>query len=102
MKIARFLSVALICGLLTACGIMDVAPKPPPPVTDKAQQVVRAQTSTLTKLGDISVHVFGSPMDAEREIQRRADRLGAHYYYIIMVSETVMPGSWYSQAILYQ
>lgn len=95
----RFL---LLCLFLTGCSLGTITPKPPPPPAEHAQEVVRAQTLSLEKMGTISVQAFGSPDDAMRRVQERADYVGARYYYIIMVSETIIPGSWYSQAILYR
>ena len=54
------------------------------------------------KIGTVTAVVRGSPMDVEAEIQRKATAAGARYYVTIMNSETVVPGQWYSQAILYQ
>ena len=41
-------------------------------------------------------------MDAEAAVQRKADAQGARYYVIMFNSETIVPGRWYSQAILYR
>jgi len=102
MTIARTLITLTLAAQLSACGIMTTTPKPPPPPTAQAQEIVRAQTAALAKMGTITAVVRGSPMDVEAEIQRKATAAGARYYVIIMNSETVVPGQWYSQAILYR
>ncbi|STQ46723.1 putative biofilm stress and motility protein A [Ewingella americana] len=53
-------------------------------------------------MGSITVEAIGSPMDAEAAVQRKADAAGARYYVIMFNSETIVPGRWYSQAILYR
>lgn len=85
--------------LLTGCSLTQTTPQPPPPV--QAQEITRAQSTTLTRLGTVSVSVRGSPDDAARAIAAKANEAGAKYYVIQMVSETVMPGRWYSTAVLY-
>ncbi|HHP7835600.1 TPA: biofilm peroxide resistance protein BsmA [Serratia marcescens] len=102
MTIARTLITLTLAAQLSACGIMTTTPKPPPPPTTQAQEIVRAQTAELAKMGTVTAVVRGSPMDVEAEIQRKATAAGARYYVIIMNSETVVPGQWYSQAILYR
>lgn len=74
---------------------------PPPPPTATAQEVQRNQTTELQKLGNISVSVRGAPSDAEAAILQRANASGARYYQILMISDSVIPGLWYAQAILY-
>ncbi|RDK95617.1 uncharacterized protein DUF1471 [Enterobacillus tribolii] len=82
---------------------MQGTPEPPPAATaGHAQEIRRNQTEGLTRMGTISATVYGSPMNAAEVIQKRADASGASYYYVIMVDETVMPGRWYTQAILYK
>jgi hypothetical protein len=56
----------------------------------------------LQKVGTVSAQVFGSPMDIEAEIQRRANASGAPYYLIIMLSDSIYPGTWYANALLYK
>ena len=103
MKSLRIAAALLLVVALSGCShLMQTTPVAPPAPTAKAQEITRAQTSTLTKIGNITADVMGSPMDAEAEIQRRADAAGARYYVIMFNSETIIPGRWYSQAILYR
>lgn len=101
MTFVRTLIALTLAAQLSACGIMTTTPKPPPPPTAQAQEIVRAQTAELVKIGTVTAVVRGSPMDVEAEIQRKATA-ASRYYVIIMNSETVVPGQWYSQAILYR
>ncbi len=98
MRYAYFLALSL---LLSSCAAFQDTPKAPPAPTSQAQEISRDQSNGLPKIGNISVNVRGSPDDAEREIAAQANRAGATYYQIVMLSETVMPGLWYSTAILY-
>jgi hypothetical protein len=41
-------------------------------------------------------------MDAERALEEKAIAAKADYYVIILNDETVVPGQWYAQAILYR
>lgn len=93
--------LCLLC-LLNACSLLKTTPEPPPPPGATAQEVVRAQTSTLTKIGTVSADVVGSPMDVERAIHRKANQAGAHYYQILLISDSIRPGRWYSEAILFK
>lgn len=94
--------LSLILALLMAgCSQFSTTPKPPPPVQAQAQEITRVQSMTLTRLGTVSVSVRGSPDDAQRAIAAKANEAGAKFYVIQMVSETVMPGRWYSTATLY-
>lgn len=94
--------VILLFVLLAAgCSQFKTKPESPPPPTSQAQEVNRAQSLTLVKISTITVNERGSPDDAERAIAAKANQAGASYYYIQMVSETVMPGLWYASAILY-
>ncbi len=102
MKMSRLLLSLTLVTLLSACGMMTTTPKAPPPPIGQAQEITRAQTGSLEKIGTTSALVRGSPMDVEAEIQQKANASGARYYMIIMNSETVVPGQWYSQAILYR
>lgn len=95
----RWLSL-LVVLLLSGCSLFATRPEPPPPVQAQAQEITRAQSMTLTRLGTVSVSVRGSPDDAERAIAAKANAAGAKFYVVQMVSETVMPGRWYSTAIL--
>lgn len=103
MKHLRITTALLFLAALSGCSnMMQTTPVPHPAPTAKAQEITRAQTSTLTKLGAITAEAIGSPMDVEAEIQRKADAAGARYYVIMFNSETIVPGRWYSQAILYR
>lgn len=102
MKLSRSVMTLLLIGLLSGCSVFKTTPKPPPPPTNQAQEITRAQTFGLEKMATVSALVHGSPMNVEDEIQRKADASGARYYMIIMNSETIVPGQWYSQAILYR
>lgn len=101
MKSLHKVGTLLLCILLSACYLTRITPVAPPVPAPKAQEITRAQTSTLTKLGNITATAIGSPMDVEAAIQRKADAAGAHYYVIMFNRETVIPGHWYSQATLY-
>lgn len=98
MRYAFLLFFAL---LLSGCSVFKDTPEAPPAPTSHAQEISRSQTHGLPRLGSISVSVRGSPDDAEREIDARANQAGAIYYQIVMVDETVMPGLWYATATLY-
>lgn len=103
MKIHRLaLSLLFIITVSGCSSLTQTTPVAPPTPTAKAQEITRAQTSTLTKIGNITAEAIGSPMDVEAEIQRKADAAGARYYVIMFNSETIIPGRWYSQAILYR
>lgn len=96
----RLLTVLFVL-LTVGCSQLQTTPEPPPPPTSHAQEVTRAQSLNLRKIGTVSVNERGSPDDAQRAIAAKANAAGATYYYIQLVSETVMPGLWYSSAILY-
>ena len=98
----RSLSTLLLLSALSACSILQPTPMPPPAPTSKAQEVVRGQTATLTKIGNVSARVSGSPMDVEAAIRHKADAAGAHYYLILYVSDQIVPGRWSAEAILYR
>ncbi|MBP2195338.1 biofilm peroxide resistance protein BsmA [Pantoea cypripedii] len=98
MRVSLFLALSL---LLSGCSALTPTPKAPPPPTAHAQEINRAQSYGLRKLGTISVQVRGSPDDAQRAIAARANQLGATYYQVLLIDETVMPGFWYSTAVLY-
>lgn len=102
MTLSHRLLALMLSTLLSACGIMPTTSKAPPPLTGQAQEITRAQTAQRVKIGTTSAVVRGSPMDVEAEVQRKADAGGARYYMIIMNSESIVPGQWYSQAILYR
>ncbi|QNK32154.1 biofilm peroxide resistance protein BsmA [Serratia sp. JUb9] len=102
-RTAALLTLLTLLAALSGCGLMTTTPKPPPPpIAGQAQEVIRAQTFGLEKMTTVSALVHGSPMNVEDAIQKKATASGARYYLIIMNSETVVPGQWYSQAILYR
>jgi len=41
-------------------------------------------------------------MDVEAALKVKAETAKADYYVIIMIDDTMVPGQWYSQAILYR
>ena len=88
----------LLCG----CTVLEGTPEPPPPLTDKPQEIRRNQTQGLHKIGSVSVLVRGAPSDAEAAIRAKAAIANADYYVITMVDETVIPAQWYSQAVMYR
>ncbi len=45
--------------------------------------------------------MYGSPMDVETALKAKAEAAKADYYVIVMIDDTMVPGQWYSQAILY-
>ncbi|WP_313108692.1 biofilm peroxide resistance protein BsmA [Atlantibacter sp.] len=101
MRMRRLLP-ALIIMLLTGCGSLQGTPQPAPPVTDQPQQIQRNQTQGLVKMGTVSVLERGSPDDCERALKAKAVNAKADYYQILLIDETVVPGQWYGQAILYK
>ena len=60
------------------------------------------QTAGLHKMATVSVLMYGSPMDVEAALKAKAEAAKADYYVIIMIDDTMVPGQWYSQAILYR
>ncbi|MCU5773631.1 biofilm peroxide resistance protein BsmA [Erwiniaceae bacterium BAC15a-03b] len=98
MRIAITFLLAL---LLSSCSALTPTPQAPPPPASQAQEITRAQSSSLTKVGTISATSRGSPDDVQRAIAAKANASGATYYQIVMVSETVMPGLWYATAVLF-
>ncbi|QKJ88812.1 Biofilm peroxide resistance protein BsmA [Paramixta manurensis] len=94
------LSLVLIL-FLSACSALKTMPKPPPAPTQQAQEIDRAQSLNLPKLGTISAAQRGSPDDVQRTIAARANAAGATYYQIVSLSESIVPGQWYANAILY-
>lgn len=97
----RYPNLLIISLLLTGCSALQTTPKRPPEPAQQAQEISRAQSGGLPKLGTITVNVHGSPDDAQRAIAAQANQAGAAYYQIVMLSETVMPGLWYASAIFY-
>ncbi|CNI66372.1 biofilm peroxide resistance protein BsmA [Yersinia vastinensis] len=102
MKMKRAMLFLAITLGLSACSAFHVTPVPPPAPQPYAQEITRAQSANLQKMGIISAQVFGSPMDVEAEIKRKANASGAPYYLIIMMSDSVYPGIWYANALLYK
>ncbi|CAK6488941.1 Lipoprotein BsmA [Pantoea sp. Nvir] len=98
MRYAYLLTMAL---LVSGCSALKTTPQPPPAPTHQAQEITRAQSAGLPRLGSVSTQVRGSPDDAQRALAAEANQRGAVYYQVIMVDETVTPGYWYATAILY-
>lgn len=96
------LSVLFQAALLSACSVLQGTPQPAPSPRNYPQEVQRFQTAELTKIGTVTAAVRGSPMDAEALIRKKAAAAHADYYLIMMNDEMVIPGQWYSQAILYR
>ncbi|MTD41248.1 biofilm peroxide resistance protein BsmA [Erwinia sp. CPCC 100877] len=92
----------LLTFFLTSCSVFQGTPQPPPPVSDRPQQIQRYQTQGLQRTGTVSVIVRGAPSDGEAAIYSKAVAAGADYYVIVMNDETMVPGQWYVQAILYR
>ncbi|OMQ21425.1 biofilm peroxide resistance protein BsmA [Serratia oryzae] len=102
MNLSRAVIPLLLINLLASCSQSDTTPNSQPAPNVQTQQITRMQSAGLEKMATISAQVRGSPMDVEAEIQRKANANGARYYLIIMNSDTIVPGQWYSQAILYR
>jgi len=98
----RALLTVLFALLLSSCSMLEGKPQPAPPVSDHPQEIRRNQTQALQEIGAISVTVLGSPMDVEQAIKTRAAAAQADYYVIQMMDDTVIPGRWYSRAMLYR
>ena len=97
----RYLPLLLLTLTLSACSALRQTPEPPPAPAQQAQEIKRAQTANLPRLGSVTHSTRGSPDDAQREIAKKANQAGATYYQIVALSETVMPGMWYASAVLY-
>ena len=97
----RFIPL-LLALLLSGCTILEGTLEAPPPVTDHPQEIRRNQTAGLQRIGTVSSLVYGSPMDVEASIKEKVTARKADYYVIVMIDDTVVPGQWYSQAILYR
>ncbi|WP_313068637.1 biofilm peroxide resistance protein BsmA [Atlantibacter hermannii] len=93
---------AMLFMLLTGCGSLQGSPQPAPPVTSQPQEIQRNQTQELTRMGTVSVLERGSPDDSERALRAKAVAAQADYYQILLIDETVVPGQWYGQAILFK
>lgn len=97
-RIASVLLVLLLCG----CSALQGTPEAPPPATNHPQEIQKNQTVGLQKIGTVSAMVYGSPMDVEEAIKEKVVAAKADYYVIVMIDDTMVPGQWYSQAILYR
>lgn len=97
----RYWPLLLLTLTLSACSTLRPTPEAPPPPLPQAQEISRAQTANLPRLGSITSSTRGSPDDVQREIAQKASQAGAAYYQIVALSETVMPGMWYASAVLY-
>lgn len=100
MVMRRF-SPWLLAIVLSGCSALQNA-RSPPPATDHPQEIQRYQTAGLQKMATVSVLMYGSPMDVEAALKAKAEAAKADYYVIIMIDDTMVPGQWYSQAILYR
>ena len=89
MVMRRF-SPWLLAIVLSGCSALQGTPEAPPPATDHPQEIQRYQTAGLQK------------MDVEAALKAKAEAAKADYYVIIMIDDTMVPGQWYSQAILYR
>ncbi|CCJ74070.1 Putative exported protein [Cronobacter condimenti 1330] len=98
----RWLMPLLMVTTLTACSTLQGTPQPAPPVLDRPQEIQRYQTQGLTKMGTITTLQYGSPDDALRDIAAQAGAAGADYYVVIANDDTLLPGRWHAQAILYR
>ncbi len=94
-----FIPVLLL--LLSACSVFHTTPQPPPKPGQRAQEITRAQSINLPRLGSISAAERGSPDSVQRVIAARANASGATYYRIVALNETITPGTWYASAVLY-
>lgn len=97
----RAFGAMVLALLLSSCSLLEGKPQPAPPVSDQPQEISRNQTQSLQEMGAISVTVLGSPMDVEAAIKAKATEAKADYYVILMIDDTVVPGRWYSRALLY-
>ncbi|ABG15862.1 biofilm peroxide resistance protein BsmA [Yersinia pestis] len=102
INIKRTIAFLLLTLGLSGCNAFNITPVPPPAIQPYAQEITRAQSLRLQKVGTVSAQVYGSPGDVETEIQRRANASGAPYYLIVMISDSVYPGIWYANALLYR
>ena len=91
----------LLALALSGCSVLQGTPEAPPPASDHPQEIRRNQSEGLQKIGTVSVLMYGSPMDVETALKAKAEAAKADYYVIVMIDDTMVPGQWYSQAILY-
>ncbi|MFB5173886.1 biofilm peroxide resistance protein BsmA [Erwinia amylovora] len=97
----RKIAAVLITLLLSSCHSLYHSPQPLPAPTAQAQEIGRAQSTGLSRLGIVNVTIEGSPDDAGRALAARANAVGAPYYQILALSEKRRGGIWYGSAILY-
>lgn len=103
MKKYRFCAIALLTTVVSACNTLDSKPVPPPePIAGKAQEIRRNQTSGLQRMWNETAIVYGSPMNAQEVIEKRAEKAGARYYNVIAINEFSLPGQWRVTATLYR
>ncbi|CRL44022.1 Lipoprotein BsmA precursor [Sodalis glossinidius str. 'morsitans'] len=96
-------TLILFCGLpLAGCSVLNGKPASPPAPEKQAVEISRNMVGSLTRAGKVTVDEHGSPMDAKNALQRQADEHQARYYQILMIDETVTPGVWHGEAILYR
>ena len=88
MVMRRF-SPWLLAIVLSGCSALQGTPEAPPPATAHPQEIQRYQTAGLQKM-------------ATAALKAKAEAAKADYYVIIMIDDTMVPGQWYSQAILYR
>jgi len=93
---------SLLVLSLSACSLTESAPMGTLSPGAHAQEIRREQAANLTQVGTASVTVYGNPMGAAELIQKKADAVGAHYYFVSNVEPTQVPNQWVSQAILYR
>lgn len=98
----RRVAPLLLVMLLSGCSVLQGTPEAPPPLSSHPQEIQKNQTEGLQKMGTVSAMVYGSPMDVEEAIKAKVTAAKADYYVIVMIDDTVVPGQWYSQAILYR
>lgn len=92
----------LLFPLLTACAALQGTPQPAPSAGATPQEIQRNQTQGLEKIATVTTVVRGAPSDGEAAIRAKAAAARASYYVIVVNDETVVPGQWYTQAILYR
>lgn len=92
----------LLMFTLSACSALQGTPQPAPPVTGQPQEIQRNQTQGLVKIGTVTSLERGSPDDSLRELREKAAAAKADYYQVLVNDETVVPGRWYGQAILFR
>ena len=98
LRFTPWLLALALCG----CSALQGTPEAPPPALAHPQEIHRNQAGGLQRMGTISVMMQGSPMDVEAALKAKAEAAKADYYVVIMIDDTLVPGQWYSQAILYR